>query len=267
MSYLFKNIKLRNNTAHTKILQNASAVVVAALSIGSGRESEGLWRYVAKYARGRDYHKTMKKKLRRLADTIRAVYPSVVYRIFVDSAPLMERTLALMAGLGSLGKNGSILIENVGPSVLLGEIVCANVPVPTSSPLPMAFERCDECTVCMDSCPTGAIIEPAIVDASKCLSYWSIEEKEAPPKAVSRHFKQIFGCDICTTVCPLSNSAESALETATSPHHLPLTLRDFLQTDDNIIEKMLHGTALRRAGPEKLKQTAQFIIANKRIEQ
>lgn len=265
MSYMRKKIDIRYNFAHPNILPSASAVVVAAIPYGKGVESSGIWKHVAKFARGRDYHKTMKKKLKQLAECIKNQFPKAVCRIFVDSAPIMERTVALLAGLGTLGKNGAILVDGVGPSVLLGEIVCANVPCPPLSAIPTSiFTRCGNCTLCIDACPTNAIVAPGTIDARRCLSYWSIEAPSTPSGVVASNLIQIFGCDICTSVCPHNVESMSSLEAATSHVEMPQTLTELLRLDEPMIKEVLYGTALCRTGVEKLKDNARVLLENMR---
>lgn len=264
MSYMRKKINVRYNCAHPDILPNASTVVVAAIPYGQGIEKSGIWKHIAKFARGRDYHKTMKNKLKQLAECIKNQFPKAVCRIFVDSAPLMERTLALLAGLGTLGKNGAVLVDGVGPSVLLGEIVCANVPCPPLLAPPSIFSRCGECTLCIDACPTNAIVAPGTIDSRRCLSYWSIEAPEMPSGAVASNLTQIFGCDICTSVCPHNVENISSLEAATSLVEMPQTLNELLRLDEHMIKEALYGTALCRTGVEKLKGNARVVLDNMR---
>ena len=266
MSYLCKNIDLRYNTAHPDIVPNASAVVVAALPYGKGIETKGIWRYIARYARGRDYHRTMKRKLKLLVSSIQSQFPKASCRVFVDSAPIMERSLALMAGLGTIGKNGAIIVEGVGPSVILGEIVCTNVPVPSLIAPNTVLDLCGDCTLCVDACPTQAIVDRATVDARRCLSYWSIETPKSPSGIISSNFSQIFGCDICTSVCPHNQDVESSLEKATSSIPLPLSLTELLRSDEQMIQKALCGTAMHRTGAAKLKDNTIIVLKNKRSE-
>ena len=179
LAYLSKHMDLRFDPTHPLILQDATAIVVTAFPYGQGGQQQGIWKWVAAHARARDYHRTIKKRLKKLAVLISDRFPSSSARVFVDSAPVMERTWALSAGIGTLGKNGALMVPFIGPRVLLGEIVCTSVPGPPQPPpTPTAFQLCGECSLCIDNCPTGALFAPATVDCRRCLSYWTIEHPQ-----------------------------------------------------------------------------------------
>ena len=172
--------------------------------------------YIARYALGRDYHKLMRKRLRQLADWLCSEIAETQYRVFVDSAPVLERALARNAGLGWIGKHTNLLNRHAGSWFLLGEIY-TNLPLPCDSPV---SEHCGSCTACIDICPTQAIVAPFELDARRCISYLTIEQKASIPvefrKAIGN---RIFGCDDCQLVCPWNRYANLTTEPDFKPRH------------------------------------------------
>jgi epoxyqueuosine reductase len=263
MSYMARHWPQRLDISHPQILAGADTVVAVALPYGDGMTSDGFWAYVASFARARDYHSTFKQRLRTLAARLTEVFPNMSYRLFVDSAPVMERAWAVAAGVGPLLKNGAVAVRGVGPRVLLGEIVCKNVPRPTLQPLPVPFEPCGGCRLCLDSCPTGALEAPGVVDGTRCLSYWSIERARRPvPSAIASRTTSLFGCDICTAVCPLNPPSQiCALEPP--PHARPVTpsLPDLVHLEREEFVPIIAGTPLRRAGVKNLVENAEMVLS------
>jgi len=263
MTYLEQNNDQRKNPSHPKILENANTIVVVALPYGKGHQLNGFWKYVASHARGRDYHKTMKKLLKKLAFCIREHFPKCNYRIFVDSAPVMERTWAVNAGIGSLAKNGALVVDDIGPRVILGEIICSNVPTPPPVKHPPLFNICKNCTLCIDACPTKALESPAVINCNRCLSYWTIERGDTPfPKDISSNNKMIFGCDICTSICPLNNYDHSSLELPPFCQDNVPELKDLLKMKDDELFDLLAGTPLLRAKIKVIRQNIELVLKN-----
>ncbi len=155
---------------------------------------------ISRYALGEDYHKIIKKKLKNARWEMKEFNPELDGRICVDTAPIMEKLWAENAGLGWQGKNTNLITRDYGSWVFLGEIVINQELIPDK---PMK-NYCGECTACIDACPTKALIEPYVLDASKCISYLTIENKDDSfPEGISENFENwIFGCDICQDVCP-----------------------------------------------------------------
>ena len=253
---------IRGNSADQKLHPHTSAIVVAAMPYGDGRVTDGIWRYVARHARGRDYHKTMKKRLKELAATILQLYPTATCRIFVDSGPVMERSLALLSGLGDIGKNGALIVRGIGPKVLLGEIFLGGVPTPLGLHVPeQPFQICGTCTECIEACPTGAIVAPGLIDARRCLSFWTIEsDASVLPNTISAKISTIFGCDVCTAICPMNEPRSTELEAPTSSFPLPLSLEEFLTRSNESLKASLRGTALYRTGVHNLKRNAAVVF-------
>ncbi len=169
---------------------------------------------ISRYALGRDYHKLMRQRLRRLAKLIEAEIGAFGYRVFTDSAPVLEKALAEKAGLGWIGKHSNLLHRDAGSWFFLGEIY-TDLPLPLDAP---AANHCGQCTRCIDFCPTGAIVAPYQVDARRCISYLTIELR-GPIAAELRPLigNRIFGCDDCQAVCPWNRFAQFSGESDFSP--------------------------------------------------
>lgn len=162
----------------------------------------------ARYTLGRDYHEHFKDRLYDLADWLRATIPGAQTRSGVDTVPVMERELAARAGIGWVGKNTCVINERVGSWIFLGEIL-TSLDLPLDEP---ATDRCGTCRRCIEACPTGAITAPYVLDASRCISYLTIEHRSAiPPALTQRMGDWVFGCDICQDVCPWNRKAPLSL--------------------------------------------------------
>jgi len=203
--------------------------------------------YIARYALGRDYHKLMRNRLQQLAGRIESAAGPFGYRAFVDSAPVMEKPIAAKAGLGWLGKHTNIINKTAGSWFLLGEIY-------TDLPLPIdgsATDHCGSCRACIDVCPTQAIVAPYVLDATRCISYLTIESKTSIPEHLRKAIgNRIFGCDDCQLFCPWNKFASMATEPDFTPRH-ELDCADlvtlFLWCEAEWEEKT-RGSALRRPG-------------------
>lgn len=268
MGYLWERRKQRNGPLHSqKLLAGAKSVVVVALSYDfpEGERPSGATGTVARYARGEDYHVVVRKRLRRLAAALRRDFPGEEFRICCDLLPLLERDVAERAGLGRIGKH-TLLIEHGGGSyLLLGEIVTTMDAAP-SVPRSGVGDPCGTCVRCIEACPTGAI-EPYRVDASKCLSYTTIEHREA----IDERFwtptgDWLFGCDICQEVCPHNQPTRRRRRLPTNPAYEPrLATLDLLailgwSEADRLAATM--RSAVRRAQLAMLKRNAIVCLAN-----
>lgn len=197
MAYMARNVEKRR--APNVLVPGAKSVICLAVSYGPGPGLPADAVSVARYARGRDYHKVLKRRCHELMDRIGALCPPFEGRAFVDTAPVMERALARRAALGVIGLNGCLITERFGSYVLLCEIVCN---------LRLRAERsveghCSRCGACRAACPTGALGDDAMVDARKCISYLTIEHRGEIDAAQWPTMGQaLFGCDRCQSVCP-----------------------------------------------------------------
>ena len=276
MGWLADNGPVRARLDGDGILQGARSVVCVARryqrpSDGGSQDGET----VARYARGRDYHKFMRKRLRRLAAFVRSLgapggaHPErVEARPILDDAPVLERAWAARAGLGFVGKNGMLIAPGIGSMVLLGEVVTTLELEPDA---PMT-ERCGTCTRCIEACPTQAFAAPFVLDARRCVSYLTIEHRSAiAPELREGVGGHLFGCDDCQTVCPF-NAASRARAPATRTDGDPfkplerwsrLRLEDLLTIDDAGWDALSEGSPLRRAGRATIARNAAIVLGNR----
>jgi epoxyqueuosine reductase len=203
---------------------------------------------ISRYALGRDYHKLLRRRLQRLADRIEAAIGPFGHRVFVDSAPVLERALARDAGLGWIGKHSNLIHPRAGSWFFLGEIY-------TDLPLPVAAERigdhCGTCTRCLEACPTGAIVAPYRVDARLCISYLTIELKGSIPEPLRPLIgNRIFGCDDCQAVCPWNRFARRTQEPDFAPREGldGARLVELFAWSEAEWSRRTEGSALRRPG-------------------
>ena len=252
MAYMTRYRDQRHDIDHPKILSHAKTVIVAALPYGHGAVQKGLWQHVAAHARGRDYHATLKEHLREMSRHIVRRFPTSNCRVFVDTAPIMERTWALCSGIGHLGKNGLVIVPEIGGRIVLGEIVCTSTP----------FELCAGCNLCIEACPTGALCSPAVVDASRCLSYWSIEQRGPKiPEEIARQMSLVFGCDQCTSACPHERlDACTALESPKNQGPSVLTLDQIAAMTENTLAQLIEKTPLARTGPATILRNTLAVL-------
>jgi epoxyqueuosine reductase len=218
--------------------------------------------FISRYALGRDYHKVLRTKLQALADKIAAeVGEQFQYRVFTDSAPVMEVALATKAGIGWRGKHTLLLNREAGSMFFLGEIY-VNLDLPIDTP---TTEHCGTCTKCIDICPTQAIIAPYLVDARRCISYLTIENKGTIPIEFREAIgNRIYGCDDCQLVCPWNKYAELSVEKDFAIRHglddISL-LALWAWTEDEWLKRM-EGSAIRRIGYERWQRNLAVAMGN-----
>ncbi len=273
MSWLARHREARARLDGEAVLSGAKSVVCLARRYARSREQEATdpktAQSIARYARGRDYHKFLRKRVRRLATFIRSLgsrESPVQARPLCDDAPVLERAWAARAGLGFVGKNGMLIVPGVGSMVLLGEVVTTLVLEPDP---PMA-ERCGTCTRCLDACPTAAFVAPFVLDARRCISYLTIEHRSPIAEGLrAKVGSRLFGCDDCQTVCPFNASAASR-----SPRLEPddpfaplerwsrVQLEALVSMDDAQWGPLSEGTPLRRAGKDGLARNAALVLGN-----
>lgn len=237
----------------TKLVEDAKSVVSLIYNYYPEQDlTETSELKIAKYAYGADYHFVIKEKLREMLDNLQQTIGDFKARVFVDSAPVMERQWAAKSGLGWIGKNSLLLNKQMGSFFFLAEIIC-DLELEADGPVQ---DYCGTCTRCMDACPTEAIPSPYVVDGSKCISYFTIELKEEIPSEMKGKFENwIFGCDICQDVCPWNRFAK--------PHHenrfAPRDWKDWNKTDwkeltHEVFNKVFKDSPLKRPGFERLKR-------------
>lgn len=263
MGYLESTAEARRRLDGDAILTGAKSVIcVGRRYARRDGEATGVAEGIARYARGRDYHNFLKKRLRRLAVFLRELGGEA--RALCDSEPVNERAWAARAGLGFIGKNGLVITPGQGSYLLLGEVVTTLELVPDT---PMA-ERCGSCTRCLDVCPTQAFVAPFVLDARRCISYLTIEARGAPPEemraAIGEH---LFGCDDCQSVCPFNRTAPPAPERTAEFAPLDvwqsLRLADLTAMDEEMFESVAPGSPLRRARHAGIARNAAVVAANR----
>ena len=216
---------------------------------------------ISRYALGRDYHKLMRKRLQKLAQRIEQHSGPFGYRVFVDSAPVLEKALAEKAGLGWIGKHSNLINRDAGSWFFLGEIY-TDLPLPVDE---QASEHCGICTKCIDICPTQAIVAPFSVDARRCISYLTIELQGSIPEEFRRLIgNRIYGCDDCQVVCPWNRFARFTAEDDFAPRHgldTPDLLELFQWTEAEFL-KRTEGSAIRRIGHDSWRRNIAVALGN-----
>lgn len=222
--------------------------------------------YISRYALGRDYHKLMRKRLtqlgKRIQQAIDALELSVSYRAFVDSAPVLERGLAQKSGQGWIGKNAMLINPKAGSYFFLGELF-TDLPLPLDQPYDDM--NCGSCTACITECPTDAIVDNHVVDGRKCISYLTIELKEAIPVDLrSKMGNRIFGCDDCQLCCPWNKFTNASKEKDFTPRHKldTATLLELFAWNEETFLSKTEGTPIRRAGHERWLRNIAVALGN-----
>ncbi len=248
-----------------RVLPAGKSVLVVGLghSRGEVRTADGA--LVARYAAGRDYHNLIRRKLRKLARALgeRGLLGSS--RAIVDAGPLLERSHAAEAGLGFASKAANLLHPRFGPWFFLGELLLETEVEPTPDP---PTGSCGTCTACLDACPTGAILEPGLVDANLCLSYHTIENRGSIPHELRpRLGERVFGCDVCSEVCPWGKDAPDTRERfGTHRAVAERTLADWLRSPPGAFSQEFRGSPLQRARREGLARNAALVLGNRPSE-
>jgi epoxyqueuosine reductase len=217
--------------------------------------------YVSRYALGRDYHKVLRARLQKLADRIEAEVGAFGYRVFTDSAPVMEVEVAVRAGLGWRGKHTLALTREAGSYFFLGEIY-TDLALPVDRPV---TEHCGTCTRCIDACPTGAIVAPYRLDARRCISYLTIELKGAIPVALRPLIgNRVYGCDDCQLVCPWNRYAQTSAEPDFAVRHGldAASLVELFEWTEATFHARLAGSAIHRIGYERWSRNLAVGLGN-----
>ena len=252
MEYMARHGALRARPGELRpgTLRVISCRMNYATDVAEGISADGDRAYIARYARGRDYHKVLRDRLQKLCDRIAAAAGPFGYRAFTDSAPVMEVELAARAGLGWRGKHTLLLSRDAGSWFFLGEIYC-DLPLPADV---AEDDHCGSCRRCIDVCPTQAIRGPYQLDARRCISYLTIEHKSAIPEELRPLIgNRVYGCDDCQVVCPWNSFAQPASEADFAPRN---GLDDaslvalFAWTEAEFDERM-RGSPIRRIGYER----------------
>ena len=215
------------------------------------------------YARGRDYHKVIRKKLIQLIEFIQQLLPEVKSKICVDSFPIMEKPIAVKAGIGWIGKHTNLIIKGEGSYFFLGEILLTE-KLPTDEILTTDF--CGTCNKCQIACPTGALDQAYVLDSNKCISYLTIEhDNDINQDLQSRMGNWIFGCDICQEVCPWNSFIEDTNESDYYSRFSDdfLNLNTLSKLDQDEFDTIFNGTPVKRAGYKNFMRNIEIALANK----
>ena len=258
MAYMARHVEQRLRPS--RLVAGARSVICLAASYSPGPADPPPRCGVARYARGADYHKVLKRRCRALCDAIRRVAPAFEGRAFVDSAPLAERTLAASAGIGWIGRNRCLTVDGLGSYVFLCEIVC-NLPLPADAP---AGPRCGDCRACIDACPTGALAEDGL-DARRCISCLTVEHRgPIAPELRPLMGRRIVGCDACQEACPYNRDVPAGDEAlrAKSPPLGGAALADVLRWTPADWDAATRGSAARRASRAQLLRNAIIAAGN-----
>jgi epoxyqueuosine reductase len=262
MTYMETGAELRRDARRPH--PGATHAIVVGMHYG-GTEPSGP---VARYARGDDYHEVLRERLRELVPWLEGeVGHAVDARPYVDSGPLLERDLARRAGLGWFGKNTMLIHPRQGSFFFLGALV-VDVALPVDAPF--EADRCGTCTRCLDACPTQAFPAPRVLDATRCISYWTIEHRgEIPAPMRALIGELLFGCDICQEVCPWNERfARPSRERAFAPRaavagkDARTLAEEWLAMDDATYRETFRGSAMKRAKLEGLKRNAAVVLGN-----
>ena len=213
---------------------------------------------ISKYAYGQDYHFVIKHKLKELLYSMQETIGEVGGRAFVDSAPVLDKAWAAKSGLGWMGKHSNLLSKQVGSFFFIAElIVDVDLEYDTAT-----TNHCGTCTACIDACPTQAIVEPYVVDGSKCISYFTIELKDNLPQEMKGKFDDwAFGCDVCQDVCPWNRFSKSHNEPLFNPHPdlLTMTKKDWEEITEDTFRAVFKNSAVKRTKFGGLKRNINFL--------
>ncbi len=266
MEYLVRHLELKQTPK--SLLPEVKSILAVALNYYDGDQKRTGNGKVARYARGRDYHKVIRAKLRRVGKWAETTYPELKWRVCVDSSPIFEREYAHLAGLGWFGKNTCLINSHRGSWFLLGLLLLSQEFEPDVP----AAGGCGNCTLCIDACPTGALEwkggQVSVLNSSKCISYLTIEHSGDLPSETDLG-GWAFGCDVCQEVCPFNQPRKSQPLRATvgndwefRSRRVPtnLDLDRILDLEDSNLREEYAGTALMRAVPDKLKRNANKLL-------
>lgn len=262
MSYLENHFDLRVDPR--KLVPNAKSVITLLLNYYPDESQDINSPKIAKYAWGMDYHDVIKEKLKALFAYINQHIGQIDGRGFVDSAPVLERTWANKSGLGWIGKNGNLINKQAGSFFFIATLICdlELEPDPT-----FKTDHCGTCTRCIDACPTDAIIDNKKIDASKCISYLTIELKDQliPDAFEGKMDNWLFGCDVCQDVCPWNRFSKPHTEQAFTAHKeiLNLSSQEWEALEESTFNTLFKHSPLKRSKWKGLQRNIQFINKTK----
>ena len=261
MHYMARNIDKRVDPR--LLVEGAKSIISVALNYYPHKKQASHAPQFAYYAFGKDYHDVIRGKLKMLFEFISTRHPEVAGRYFSDSAPVLERFWAAQAGIGFVGKNSLLIIPGKGSFFFLGELII-DIDLEYDSPI---TENCGSCTRCIDGCPTSAIEEPYKVNANKCISYQTIENRGEISSYVAPRLKNyVFGCDICQKVCPWNRAStpHDTLEFMPNDSFMGLDLKKMLEMDEEEYREIFRGSAVKRTKFAGLKRNVSAVSKTRR---
>lgn len=258
MKYMENHFDMRLDP--TKLVPGAKSVVSLLLNyFPEKKQEDDSAPKISKYAFGEDYHFVIKRKLKEFLSALQEkIGKEVDGRVFVDSAPVMDKVWAKKSGLGWIGKHSNLINKQGGSFFFIAELILDIELLPDS---PMG-DFCGTCTKCIDACPTDAIVNPYIVDGSKCISYFTIELKGAiPPKEKGKFENWAFGCDICQDVCPWNRFSKPHHEKAFEPSEklMAMNKKEWVEMTEEVFQELFRKSAVKRTKFEGLKRNIKFI--------
>jgi len=243
MQYMEKNIELRFDL--NKLFNTYKSMIILSLNYYQPTQKDNLGENISIYAYGRDYHKTIKGKLKKIINFLKE--NNIKARGFTDSAPILEKYFAEHSGIGWQGKNSLIINKKLGSYFFLAEILTDY----DFGQKELATNHCGTCRKCIDACPTGAIVADKIIDSNKCISYLTIEHKGNIPKEIKLNMNDlIFGCDICQQVCPWNKKVKLTKEQDFNFRYMDIQPKDILKLNEDDFNKLFQGSPIKRAGYE-----------------
>ena len=242
----------------TKLVEGSKSVISLLLNYFPSEEQNPESYKISKYAYGMDYHFVIKDKLKSLLHFIQEEIGDVHGRAFVDSAPVLDKAWAAKSGLGWIGKNSNLLTQQVGSFYFIAELI-VDLELEYDTPV---TDHCGTCTACIDACPTEAIVQPYVVDGSKCISYLTIELKnEIPSEFDGKLDEWMFGCDVCQDVCPWNRFSKAHSEPLFDPDPdlLSFTKKDWEEITEDVFKKIFKKSAVKRTKLSGLQRNVNFL--------
>ena len=243
----------------TKLVEDSKSVVSLLLNYFPSKEPHDKTApKISKYAYGTDYHFVIKEKLKQLLEFIYQEIGEVSGRAFVDSAPVLDKAWAAKSGLGWIGKNSNLITKDTGSFYFIAELIL-DLPLNYDTP---TTDHCGTCTACIDACPTGAIVDPYVVDGSKCISYFTIELKNEIPSSFKGSFENwMFGCDICQDVCPWNQFSKAHSEPLFNPNNklLSMSKSEWEEITEDLFQEIFKKSAVKRAKFSGLTRNINFL--------
>ena len=258
MQYMEKHFDLRIDPG--KLVPGAKSVITVLKNYFPSEKQSADAPRISKYAWGKDYHEVIRVQLKQFLDELRTHYGDIHGRGFVDSAPVLERSWAVRSGAGWIGKNGNLITKTSGSFFFIATLI-VDIELPYDDPF--AKDYCGTCTKCIDACPTDAILDNKTIDGSKCISYFTIELKDAliPAELKGKFENWMFGCDTCQDVCPWNRFSRPHEEPEFNPIPavLNLSTKDWEELSEETFQELFRNSPLKRSKFKGIKRNLHFL--------